>query len=97
MTIKLVAPTINLNGTSHEALVRSYHDAAEAVAAAIRVHADTYPHGRDYQTTTQERYHQAKREHLHRYARLLDVQRELAALAEAVYERHDSVELESSL
>ena len=44
----LMNPSVNINGTSREALVDARRDAFEAVHAAITALRETLPHGRDY-------------------------------------------------
>ena len=44
----LMNPSVNINGTSREALVDARRDAFEAVNAAITALRETLPHGRDY-------------------------------------------------
>jgi hypothetical protein len=44
----LMNPSVNINGTSREALVDSRRDAFEAVHAAMNALRETLPHGRDY-------------------------------------------------
>lgn len=93
----LIAPRVNLNGTSQAALVRDLCTAATALATAISALAETAPHGRDYQSCDPAepyRFKQAQLQHAQRVTRLTDVQAELCALAEAIDERRDSAEIE---
>lgn len=48
MKIKLVVPTIHLNGSSRERLTGALEKAAEAVRLAQEALTETSPHGRDY-------------------------------------------------
>ncbi len=41
-------PTVHLNGTGAEDLLRQYQDAYHAVERALEVVARSCPHGRDY-------------------------------------------------
>jgi len=41
-------PSVNINGTSREALVDARRDAFEAIHAAMNALRETMPHGRDY-------------------------------------------------
>jgi hypothetical protein len=44
----MLTPTIHLNGTSREALLRGFADAADAVRDALAAVQATYPNGRDF-------------------------------------------------
>lgn len=46
----LIAPRVNLNGTSKEALIRQYMDVYHALGVVLTHMHDATPHGRDYQT-----------------------------------------------
>lgn len=57
MTIKVyVRPVVNMNGTSREELMRQAFDVSNAAEALIQALGRAAPHGRDYQTTSYERY-----------------------------------------
>lgn len=47
---ELIAPVINLNGTSAEELIEQHATAREAVLAAMKAMQARGPNGRDYQT-----------------------------------------------
>lgn len=44
----LMNPSININGTSREALVADRRNVADALMEAMAALVDTKPHGRDY-------------------------------------------------
>jgi hypothetical protein len=46
----LIAPVVNLNGTSRDALREQYVDVMEGMDAAIKTLIAAMPNGRDYQT-----------------------------------------------
>lgn len=48
--MEIIAPKINLNGTSKEALIKEYRAAHLAIDNAIEVLSKVTVHGRDFQT-----------------------------------------------
>lgn len=85
-TKTLHAPTVNINGSSREALLEAYCTAGEAVKKALEATLETSPHGRDYVLAPDifEHYRKARLEHEKRCAALRGIYFELQALAEAV-------------
>jgi hypothetical protein len=81
-----VAPYVNCNGTSREALLDGYRKAAEALHEALDALHATAPHGRDYQTAPAGRFRLAGAEHAARVNALSAVYEDLQALVEAVGE-----------
>lgn len=59
----IIFPQVNLNGTSAEALLRQYTQAADAIRVAVNAFVDAAPHGRDYQTLPDGAYERARAEH----------------------------------
>lgn len=82
-------PLVHLNGTSGEALLEQYRDAAAAVRAAIDALIEASPHGRDYYPLEGEALKEATTEHLARLATLCKVRDELEAIALNVYRQID--------
>jgi len=89
-------PTVHLNGTSAESLMKQLRDAAEAVDKAIGKCAEAMPHGRDYyvQDTSPTDYVLAKgaaqeaiAEMRARIAKLEEVEQELCLMHQAVFEQ----------
>lgn len=82
----LSVPTIHLNGTSKESLVRDLCAAHHALTEAGRKLAATCPNGRDYyvQDNPEAAIHKAMREHEARMAKLREVAHEIEQIAEAI-------------
>lgn len=59
----LIAPTLNLNGTSAEALMQDYSIVMAALREAEELLRRTRPHGRDFQTAPPGAEAIAKRQH----------------------------------
>lgn len=76
-------PTVNINGTSRDALVIDYSAALHALEVAMFRLEAVEPHARDYQLAM-ERYAVARREHLDRVRKLRSVSDELMAILEHV-------------
>lgn len=77
----LALPTVNINGTSRDALIIDYSAALHALGLAmIRVEA-VAPHGRDYQLAP-HRYAVARTEHRERVSHLQFVIDELRVILE---------------
>lgn len=56
----LIAPTVNLNGTSYESLLDDARGVLDALRELDRVLAEAAPHGRDYQTAPEGTYQHAR-------------------------------------
>jgi hypothetical protein len=54
----MLGPFVNLNGTSRAELVKQAFDVSSAAETLIQALGRAAPHGRDYQTVTQDRYKQ---------------------------------------
>ena len=82
-TSELVAPRVNLNGSSAESLIRGYCDAMAAVETARKALLAIGPHGRDYQTVIEasKSLPVAEKQHRVRHAMLDRVYHEIEALA----------------
>jgi hypothetical protein len=52
--LKLVAPQININGTSHKELMQQQIDVLNAIDALYKAMGAATPHGRDYQLNPAE-------------------------------------------
>lgn len=79
----MILPTVHLNGTSRDALVGQYNDAAEAVYQAIRAMEQLDVNGRDYYPQGPTALSSAVREHRARIDLLCQVRRDLLAIADA--------------
>jgi hypothetical protein len=73
-------PTIHLNGTSREELIRQLRVAGEALLEARRALENTAPHGRDYYPQGKGAIQQAQTEHYERLRRIDDVYEELMVI-----------------
>lgn len=81
------APMVHLNGTSQQALLDAYRDAARAVSRAIDALAATAPNGRDYYPLGDGALREALEEHRARLLKLTAVENELVAIHRAVHRR----------
>lgn len=75
--IEIIAPTVNLNGTSSRELIEQIRTAHLALLEAFRALQKASPHGRDYQTVPTERYTLARHQHNIRLVRLDNTIKEL--------------------
>ncbi len=82
--VSLTVPTVHLNGTSREELLRQVQDAGHAVFQARDVLAKASPNARDYYPQGERAYPAARAEHDRRARALLAVEEELSQLAEAI-------------
>jgi hypothetical protein len=73
-------PTIHLNGTSREELIRQLRVAGEALLEARRALENAAPHGRDYYPQGKGAIQQAQTEHYERLRRIDDVYEELMVI-----------------
>jgi len=80
----LTVPSVHLNGTSREELLRQVQAAWQAVWQARDALAKASPNARDYYLQGELAYPAARAEHDRRARALLEVQEELSQLAEAI-------------
>jgi hypothetical protein len=80
----VIYPTVHLNGTSKDELLRQLCDAHAAIAEAMRAMSECAPNGRDYYPQGADALSRATAEHRGRVERLADVQRELMDIAEHI-------------
>ena len=80
----MMLPTIHMNGTSREDLLRGYCDAIWTLVDAIEALARVAPNGRDYYPQGPDACATADAEHDARKRALMKVMDELQALAEHV-------------
>ena len=83
----MMAPTIHLNGTSAEALLAGYMDAAHVLRDALIAVARTAPNGRDYYPQGESAYTAAAREHTARLLAVTSVLKEIERLSTAVLDQ----------
>ena len=81
---KLTVPTVHLNGTSKDDLLKGYSTALTAVQNAMNAVRQTTPHGRDYYVNPGS-YEIALDEHHLRLLRLNKISVELSELMSKVY------------
>lgn len=62
----MISPTIHLNGTSREQLVREYRELQAAYYRVIEAEVDLTVHGRDYYPQGEHAYRQARWAYLSR-------------------------------
>jgi len=60
---EIIAPAVNINGTSRKELLRQCIEARAAVIAAFKALQGFSPHGRDYQTLSPDVYRAARHQH----------------------------------
>jgi hypothetical protein len=82
-------PTIHLNGTSGEALVKQFADNCTAVREALLTVCRNGPHMRDYYVAGSEAYRRADEEHRARVAVLEAMAAEFEAMALALLQEMD--------
>lgn len=78
-------PTVHLNGTSKDELLKLQLDARSAVQEALRALARATPHGRDFYPQGMGETVLALAEHASRVQRLQSVADELHIIAEGIY------------
>lgn len=87
----MTLPTIHLNGTGREALVKQNADVSYAIDAAIKLAGEAAPHGRDYYPQGNGEpyppaFQMARAEHEDRLRRLIALRQEFIDLAVAIQE-----------
>lgn len=81
---RMMIPTIHLNGTSREELIKQLLNASDALLVAIDKLGDASPHGRDYYPQGPDAFLKAHDEHIARIGRLFDVKTEIDSIAEKI-------------
>jgi hypothetical protein len=81
----MMVPTIHLNGTSRDALLRQILQAKETICTAVEALANAAPRMQDYYVQGPEAYPAARREHEKRMHRLADYLHELNEIAEKIH------------
>ncbi len=79
----LIAPTVNMNGTSKQELLKQLRDVSRAIHEAVDMMRVAAPHGLDYQIGP-ETYAQARAQWETQIVRLHDTRREIDEIAETV-------------
>lgn len=85
----MITPTVHLNGTSADELMKQFRDAFDALHKATCLLQQAAPHGRDYYPQGQDTIYQAQKEHRARIDKLIDVKNELLLLAGAIQKQVD--------
>jgi hypothetical protein len=81
----MMLPTVHINGTSREELVRQQVETGQALRIALEKLAAAAPHPRDYYINKNPRAYQvARAEHERRCGLLRDILRETEEIAEAI-------------
>ncbi|HZU91403.1 MAG TPA: hypothetical protein VE993_19280 [Stellaceae bacterium] len=80
----MMVPTIHLNGTSRDELLRQILEAKEAICKAVEALANAAPNMRDYYVQGPDAFPAARREHEKRMHRLADCIHELNEIAEKI-------------
>ena len=84
---ELQVPTVHLNGTSKDALVKNLENAYRALLEACRSLNETAPHGRDYCVQEDpEAFSKANEQYHARGRKLVEVMDELIVIRVAVEE-----------
>lgn len=84
-TEPIIAPIVNMNGTSADALVEQIHRAVVAIKDAAVALTDMYPHGRDFQLSPNGAYNTAREQHDQRLRALNVIEDELNAMYMNLY------------
>jgi CHASE3 domain sensor protein len=73
-------PTLNVNGTSYEELVRQHTKIITGLSCVLNAMSEAVPHGRDYthvgHRTTAEIFHTAQSEHSDRFWKIRKIMKE---------------------
>lgn len=80
----MMVPTIHLNGTSSDELIRRNRAAGDAAYTLLAALDEAWPNARDYYPQGDDAYPKARDEHQSRVERVQSVLNELAALNEAI-------------
>ena len=83
----MIVPTVHLNGTSKDELLRQVRNADSWICRAMEALREAYPNGRDYYPQGPGALKQATEEHRARIDRLVDIRTELLALEAAIEEQ----------
>lgn len=83
---ELTVPTLHLNGSGWNNLYRDYSGALEALKAAME--ALPVPHGRDYYVQDDGAYERARAQFEAQVAKIREVEEEVRAILEKIYEQH---------
>lgn len=84
----MMVPTVHLNGTSRESLIRGLEKAYVAITQAIDAVCDAAPHGRDYYVQDLgDAYNRARDEHESRVRKLVEVRNEIEELVTGIAEQ----------
>lgn len=78
--MEIIAPKINLNGTSKESLVSEFRDAYSAIDNAIELLSKATVHPRDFQTAHVGDYEVAKTQQLIRLKSLEQIKTEIEVI-----------------
>jgi hypothetical protein len=81
-TMTITLPTVHMNGTSRDELIRTNLKALTAVQSAIEAVRAAAPNGRDYYVQPVGSLRKAMDEHLDRLTKLTDVKDELTLILE---------------
>lgn len=83
----MITPTLNLNGSSADDLIKPRHDAYDLLIAAIKTLGQVTPHGRDYLGDDVDRYAADYEAHYTRQQALYIIATEIVAEAVAIKEQ----------
>jgi hypothetical protein len=86
----LTCPSVNINGTSAKELQDQLMAAWRAGKVFQQMLAQAMPHGRDYQTVSQDAYRRARDEHLVRISHVEAICEELQAIAVDILDQTQS-------
>ena len=82
----LAIPTVHMNGSSKEMMIRDLTKARYAIQKAVGAMAEVTPNGRDYYPQGPDAITEAIRQHGQRIAALIRVHDELGEIAMAISE-----------
>jgi hypothetical protein len=86
-TVELVAPVVNLNGSSATSLIEDTRKAYNAAQALLTALSDMNPHGRDYQTAPAGTYERARQQHSLRIDAVNEIIEELGIVLNKIYKQ----------
>lgn len=80
----MIVPTVHLNGTSRDELLKQLTDASEALDAAYNMLKKANPNGRDYYPQGTDVIYKAIEEHMSRLRKIDEVKEEIDELTRRV-------------
>jgi hypothetical protein len=87
--MKLMIPSVHMNGTSRKDLLQQLEHASRAIGEAMEALREACPHDRDYYVQGPTAGPAAREQHRNRLRKLGAVQAEIETIYEGVVDRHN--------